>query len=235
MPEEVRRVGAKRQLRARDHLRRVPILREVLRRHLQVQLHARASGFGRDGRGLQAESFGTRDVDLDVLSAGVEDRIVEGLVAGGLAHPVAGQVFRHQRRQDADHHDVRAARIRLRLGRVEAGAHLGFQLQCRASRQRPGWNVEFDVVGAQFRLVRRIRDGGQHFGIAHRGLVAGVDEVAFDLHAGQRTLELEAGPGQHRLEHVEAQLDLASILAAVRATEVGLLHFFAHKAMQQAQ
>ena len=173
---------------------------------------------------------GPRDVDLDVLAAGGEDRVVEGLVAGGLAHPVARKVFGHQRRQDADHHDVRAARIRLRLGGVEAGPDVGFQLQRRPAGQRPGRNVEFDVVGAQFGLVGRIGDGGEHFLVAHRGLIVGVDEVALDLHAGQRTLELEAGPGQHRLEDVQAQLDLAPVFAAVRATEVGLLHLFAHKA-----
>ena len=235
MAEEVRRVGAERQLRAGEHLRRVPVLREVGGRHLQVQLHARASRLGRDdaacrlsrsGPAMSIRMSSPRAEKIESLSAWYR---VDSLIQS------SGQVFGHQRRKDPDHHDVRAARVRLGLGGVEAGAHLGFQLQCRPSRQRPGWNVEFDVVGAQFRLVRRIRDGGQHFGIAHRGLVAGVDEVAFDLHAGQRTLELEAGPGQHRLEHVEAQLDLASILAAVRATEVGLLHFFAHKAMQQAQ
>ena len=96
--------------------------------------------------------------------------------------------------------------------------------------QRPGRNVEFDVVGAQFGLVGRIGDRGEHFLVAHRGLIVGVDEVALDLHAGQRTLELEAGPGQHRLEDVKAQLHLAPVFAAVRATEVGLLHLFAHKA-----
>ena len=35
---------------------------------------------------------------------------------------------------------------------------------------------------------------------------------------------------EHRLEDVEAQLHLAPVLAAVRASEVGLLHLFAHKA-----
>ncbi len=116
------------------------------------------------------------------------------------------------------------------LGGVEAGPDLGLQLQRGPAGQWPRRNVEFDVVGAQFGLVRRIGDRRQHLLVAHRGLIVGVDQVAFDLHAGQRTLELETGPGQHRFEDVEAQLHLAPVFAAVRATEVGLLDLFAHNA-----
>ena len=113
---------------------------------------------------------------------------------------------------------------------LRLAADIGFQIERGPAGQRPGWNVEFDVVSAQFGLVRRVRDGCQHLGVAHRGLIAAVDEVAFDFHARQRTLELEAGAGQHRLEHVKAQLDLAPVFATVLATEVGLLHLFAHNA-----
>ena len=117
----------------------------------------------------------------------------------------------------------------LRLARTSASSS-----SAGAAGQRPRRHVEFDVVGAQFGLVRRVGDRGQHLGVAHRRLIVGVDEVALDLHAGQRPLELEARLGEHRLEHVEAQLHLAPVLAAVRPAELGLLDLFAHKPMQQA-
>ena len=53
--------------------------------------------------------------------------------------------------------------------------------------------------------------------IRHGGLVRGVDEVALDLHAGQRPLELETGLGEHGFEDVKTQLYLAPVLASVRA------------------
>ena len=97
----------------------------------------------------------------------------------------------HQRRQDADHHDVGAPRIGLGLGGIETGPHLGFQLQPGAASQRPWWHIEFDVVGAEFGLVGRVCDGGQHVVIGHRRLIVVVDEVAFDLHPGHGPVELE--------------------------------------------
>ena len=230
MAEEVRGVGAERQLRPGQHLRGVPVLREVGGRDLEMQLHAGARRFRRDRLRLQAQPLGTRDVDQDVLAAGGEDRIVECLIARRLAHPSARKVFWHQRRQDSDHHDVRVVAVGLGLGGVEAGPHLGLQLECRTAGQRPRRNVEFDVVGAQFGLIRRVGDRRQHFLVAHRGLIVGVDEIALDLHAGQRPLELETGLGEHGFEDVQAQLHLAPVLAAVRARIVGLLHLFAHNA-----
>ena len=185
---------------------------------------------GRSTPSAGCSRSGPGDVDQDVLAAGGEDRVVERLVAGRLAHPLARQVFGHQRRQDTDHHDVGAGLVGLGLRRVEAGPHLGFELQSRAARQRPRWNVEFDVVGAQFGLIGRVGDRRQHVRVAHRRLVVAVDQVALDLHAGQRPFELEAGLGEHRFEDVQAQLYLAPVFTAVRATEVDLLHLFAHNA-----
>ena len=230
VPEEVGGVGAQRQLRPGQHLGGVPVARELGGGDLQVQLHAGARRLRRDRLRLQAQSFRACDVDQDVLATGGENRVVERLIAGRLAHPTARKVFGHQRRQDADHHDVRAAGVGLRFRGVEAGPHIGLQLQRCAAGQWPGWNVEFDVVGAQFGLIGRVGDRRQHFLIAHSGLILAVDEVALDLHAGQRPIELETGLGEHRFEDVQAQLHLAPVLAAVRATEVGLLHFLAHKA-----
>ncbi len=94
--------------------------------------------------------------------------------------------------------------------------------------QRPRWDVEFDVVGTQFGLVGRIGDGGQHLAVGHRRLVVGVDQVAFDFHAGERMVEFEAGLRQHRFEHVQAQLHLAPVLLPIDALVGGPLDVFAH-------
>ena len=220
--------GPERQLWACQHLRGVPIPCEVGRRHLQVQLHAGTSRFGRNGGRFQAQPLGPADVDQDVFTACGEDRIVERLIPDRLAHPLAREVFGHQRREDADHDDVRIVLVGLGFGRVQAGPHLGLELECRLAGQTAWRNVEFDVVGAQFGLVGRIGDCLQHFPVAHGGLVCGVDEVALDLHAGQRPLELETGLVEHGFEDVEALLHLAPVLAAVRPRVLGVPHFFAH-------
>ena len=169
----------------------------------------------------------------DVLTARGEDRVVERLVAHRLAHPAAGQMLGHQGRQDADHHDVGAVGVGLGLGGVQAGAHLGLEFQRGAAGQRTRRHIEFDVVGAQFGLIGRVGDRGQHFGVDHGRLVVAVDEVALDLHAGQRAVELEAGLREHGLEHVEAQLHLAPVLLPVRATELGLLQLLTHRAIER--
>ena len=83
--------------------------------------------------GLLAAGAAGDEVRSDALAAGDEDGVVERLVAGRLAHPITGQVFRHQGRQDPDHHDVRAVRIRLQLSGVQARADVVLQLQRRAT------------------------------------------------------------------------------------------------------
>src|SRR3984893_13663373 len=149
MPEEVRRVGAKRQLRPGQHWAGVPVARELGGGDLQVQLHAGTRRFRRDRRGLQAQPLGSRDVDQDVLATSGEDRIVERLIARRLAHPATRKMFGHQRWQDADHHDMRAALVGLRLGGVEAGPYFSLELECGLAGQSPWWNVEFYVVCTQ--------------------------------------------------------------------------------------
>ena len=228
--EEVGRVRGQRQLRTGQHLSRIPVGGEIRRRHLQMQLHAGASGFGRDGRGLPTQRLGTGDVDRDVLAAGGEDRVVEGRVSGRFAHPVLVQMFGHQRGQDADHHDVGSAGAGLGLGFVQAGPHLCLQVQAGMSGQWPRGHVEFDVVGAQFGLVGRIRDGVQHEPIRHGGLIVGVDEVALDLHAGERPVRIEAESREHRLEDVQTQPHLAPVFLPLCAVIRGALDLFAHNA-----
>lgn len=198
-----------------------------------MQLHAGARGLGGDGCRLQAQPFRPGDVDGHVLAASGEDRVVERLISRRLTHPAVGKMLGHQRRQDAHHHDVRAVLVGLDLGGVEAAPDLLLEVQRGPAGQRARGNVEFDVVGAQFGLIRRIGDGCEHLLVGHRGLVLVVDEVAFDLHAGERTLELEARLSEHGLEHVEAQLHLAPILLAVHAAELGVLDLFTHTPMQQ--
>ena len=139
-------------------------------------------------------------------------------------------MFRHQCGQDSDHHDVGAAGAGFGLGIVQAGAHLGFQVQTRVSGQRPRRHVEFDVVRAQFLLVGRIRDGVEHVAVRHRGLVVGVDQVAFDFHAGERTFGIEPGLRKHRLEDVQTQPHLVPVFPPLCVVIGGALDFFAHTA-----
>ena len=66
--------------------------------------------------------------------------------------------------------------------------------------------------------------------IRHRGLIVGIDQVAFDLHAGQRPVGVEAGLRKHRLEDVQAKLHLAPVLPPMCAVIRGALDLFAHNA-----
>src|SRR5581483_5053235 len=52
--------------------------------------------------------------------------------------------------------------------------------------------------------------------------------VAFDFHAGELTLEFEAGLSEHGFEHVERQLHLAPVLPALRAAERAPLDLVTH-------
>ena len=167
-----------------------------------MQLHTGAGGFGRDGRGAPIERLGAGDVDRDVLAARAEDRLVEGRIPRRLAHPAVVEVFGHQRGQDADHHDVGAARnghaVGFSLGLVQAVPDFGLQVEACASKQWPGRHIEFDVVGAQFGLICRVGDGVQHIPIRHGGLIVVIDEVAFDLHAGEWPVGIKPGLLEHR-------------------------------------
>ena len=137
-------------------------------------------------------------------------------------------MFGHDRWQDADHHDVCAAFAGPLLCCVQARAHVVFEFQGRRAGERAGRHIEFDVVGAQFRLKGRIGDRRENFGIGHRRLVIAVDEVELDLHAGQRSLEVESGLRQHGLEHVQTVLHLGAIGPAVLTGELGACDFVAH-------
>ena len=120
--------------------------------------------------------------------------------------------------------------VGLGLRGVQARAHVGFEFEPRLTGQRPGRNVEFDVVSAEFGLKRGVGDRGEHLAVGHRRLVVLVDEVALDLHAGERAFEVEAGLREHGLEHVQRQLHLAPVVPALGAGERGGLDFLAHTA-----
>ncbi len=194
-----------------------------------MQLHTGAGRFGCDIGRLHRQPLRPGDIDVDILTPpGGEDRIVEGLIARRGTHPVLGQVFGHQGRQDADHHDVRTMLGGLALGRVQAGPHLVFQLQGGATGKRTRWDVEFDVVSAQFGLIGRIGDGFEHLGVAQRRLIRAVDQIALDLHTRQRPVELETRLRQHGFEDIQAQLHLAPVLTAFGSAEVGLRDVVTH-------
>ena len=129
---------------------------------------------------IQAESLWAADVDVDVLTPRGEDRVVECLIASRLAIQCpdrcsGSSVGRMPIITMWAPSSLALASAAFRLARTSAS---------RSSAERPGSrtrrNVEFDVVGAQFGLVGRIGDRRQHFGIAHRGLIVAVDQIALD-------------------------------------------------------
>ena len=118
------------------HCAAFQVARVVLRADLQVELDAGARGLGRDRVGVRRQPLRPVDDDVQVLAAGGEDLLVEQPVARVGAERLAGEVLRRQRRQHADHDDVRADRVGVLLGVVEARAQLVLEL-LRGCR-RPG-------------------------------------------------------------------------------------------------
>ena len=177
---------------------------------------------------MHAQSLGRGDVDEDVLAAGREDRVVEGLIAHRRAHPAARQILRHQGRQDPDHHDVRPVRAGLGLGGIQTGPDLRLQFQRGMARQRTWWNVEFDVVGAQFGLVGRIGNGSEHLLVGHRRLVVRINEIALDFHPGHRSIEFETRLRQHGLEDVQTELDLLPVFLPLLAAIGSVRYLISH-------
>lgn len=54
--------------------------------------------------------------------------------------------------------------------------------------------------------IRLVGDSSEHLLVRHRRLIVGVHKVAFDVHPGERTVELETGLRRRRLEDVLATL-----------------------------
>ena len=209
----------------------VPVLREVVRRGLDVELGAGAGRLGHDrvGRGVEPlDVADAGDRDRDVLAPRVQDLLAEQLVARVGAQAVGGHVPVGEGRQDADHHEVRTDLGRLGLGVVEAAAqHLleGAQPTLAEPGRR---DVDLDVELAELGLERRVGDRGQRLGALERRVAVLVDEVELDLEPGHRVVGVEAGLAQHPGEHVEAAADLLPVGGAVGPGELLCVHLFAH-------
>ena len=157
LAEQVRRVGADRELDAADRLRGVPVRREVVRAHLGVQLGARAGGLRHDRLRGRPEPLGAVDVDDEVLTPRGQDLVAEQLVARVRADVRRAQVTVLEGRQDADHHHVGVDLAGLALGVVEAAAQVvleaGDAARAEAARQHVDLEVELRELGLEVGLA----------------------------------------------------------------------------------
>ena len=127
---------------------------------------------------------------VDVLAARLEDLLVDQRVARVRAQRLVREVLGAQRRQDADHDDVRAPAAERVLGVVEAGAQVAVSSSTAfvpASTARR--HVDLDVELAEFGLEVVVGDRVEHVGVAHRRVAVLVDEVELDLEPGHRPVE----------------------------------------------
>ena len=106
-------------LDAGDRLGRVPVAGEVVRADLQVHLGGGAGRLRHDRVGDHLQPLDPVDDDLQVLTAGGEDLLVQQRVARVLAHAVQRHVLGPQRRQDADHGQLGADRLGPVVGGVQ--------------------------------------------------------------------------------------------------------------------
>ena len=137
-------------------------------------------------------------------------------------------MLRSQRRQHADHDDVRTDGTRALLGIVEARSQLRFEFHGRRADQAARPNVDLDIELPEFGLKVLVRDHREHLGVAHRRILLGVDEIELDLQAGQRTFEIEPGLGEHAGEHVQTASHLGPILSPILSSEVPALDVLTH-------
>ena len=81
-PRKYGEFAPERDLHGGEALRGVPVRGELVRAHLQVELHARARGLGGDRVGPRLQRLGAAaDVDVQVLAAGEQHLLVEQGVA----------------------------------------------------------------------------------------------------------------------------------------------------------
>ena len=161
---------------------------ELVRTELQMQLRRGTPGFRQDRvDGAQqafrfaAGQWHALDVELQVLRPGGQDLPVEDCVPRLGGHPPLIEVVRPQRRQDADHHQAHPGAVGGVVGGIQAGPQFAFEPQRLVSGQRPGRDVDLDVVLAEFGLERRIVDVLKHPLVGHRRIDVVVDEVEFEL------------------------------------------------------
>ena len=231
LAEEERRVGGERDLRGDEGLGGVPVRREVRGRDLEVQLHAGAGGLGRDRLAVGRHPLARRplDVEVDVLAAGDEDRVVQGGVAVVGADPLALEVLGHDRREDADGDDVGPPAP---CGVIGAGQRLPqvlLELEGGVARKRPRRHVELDVVARELGLVVGVGDLLEHLGVGEPGLEVLVDEVQLDLETRHGPVELEVALREHPLEDVQVLADLLPVALTLLARVALSADLFAHR------
>ena len=196
-----------------------------------MELGAGAGRLGHDrvGGGLEPLHVADAgDLDRDVLAPRVEDLLAEQPVARVGTDALRGHVVGGQRRQDPDHHQVRADLGRLGLRAVEVAAQQLLELLEPTLAQLDRWHVDLDVEQAQLGLEGGVGDGGERLGALQRRVAALVDQVELDLEPGHRVVGVEPRLAQHAGEHVEAAPDLLAVAGPVGPGELLCLHLFAH-------
>ena len=222
MPQSVTeqewRVRGHPDLRPGQRLGGVPVRGELVRSDLQVQLRRGAPGFRENRVGGTQQAFrlsaGQRHalyVELEILRAAGQDLTVQQRVAGVGRHPPLVEVIRSQRGQDTDHHQTHPGGVGGIVGGVEAGAQFAFKSQGFIVGQRPGWDVDLDVVLAEFGLESRIVDMRQHRLVSHRRIDIVVDEVELEFQAHRGGTRSEAVAGQHLRQRLQAPLGLVPV------------------------
>ena len=117
-----------------------------------------------------------------------------------------------QRGQDADHHQAAAEAASLLVASVQAAANLAFQARKGVATQLPRRHVDLQVELTDLGRPGRVRDRGQHVGIAHRRRALLVDQVQLDLLAHQCRTGLEQPLMQHPGEHVQGARQLRPVV-----------------------
>ena len=198
--------------------------------HELVQLHARARRLGGDRVGHHREPFDAVDRDLQVLTAGREDLLVEQLVARVRAEHRPVQQLLGERREDPDDHHVRVGLLGLLLGLVEVPPHGLLELGEDRSLQLARRDVDLDVELRELGLEVVVGDQLEHVRVRERRVPGLLREVELDLEPDRPPVGVEARLAQHAFEDVEAELDLVAVALTVLAAEGGVGDLIAHGA-----
>ncbi len=183
LAEQEGRVGGQGHLDPGDGLRRVPVVGEPLRRHLEVELRAGAGGLRGDRVRVGAQPVDAAHLDAQVLAARREDLVVEQAVARVLRERGLPDVLLAQRGQDAGHDQVGADGRGALLGVVQRGPDLGLPGIGAALGQPARRHVDLQVEAAQLGRPGGVGDRLEHVAVAHRRLGPVVDQVELDLQA----------------------------------------------------
>ena len=158
-----------------------------------------------------------------------QDLLAEQLVARVGADAVHAHVALGQRRQDADHHQVRA-----RPAADFSSASLRLRRRLSSKRLEPALaqlgrrHVDLDVELAELGLEVGVGDRRERLGVLERRVAVLVDQVELDLEAGHRVVGVEGRLAQHPGEHVEAAPHLLAVPRAIGRGELLEVDLFAH-------